>query len=60
MNLINEIMFLGVSSGLGLSNVSSAATPAWRILRIIVNLSIWLGELILSGVWVRSFAGGWC
>jgi hypothetical protein len=52
MNLINEITSLGVSSGFGLSIVSNAATPAWRILCIVVYLSAWLGELSLSGVWV--------
>jgi hypothetical protein len=50
MNLINEIMSLGVSSGFGLSIVSNVATRGWRILRIVVYLSTWLGELSISGV----------
>jgi hypothetical protein len=58
MNLISEITSLEVSSRFGLSIVSNAATPAWRILHIVVNLSAWLGELSLSRVWVQSFAGG--
>jgi hypothetical protein len=39
-----------VSSGFGFSIVSSAVTPAWRMLRIVVYLSNWLGELGSSGV----------
>jgi hypothetical protein len=52
MNFISEIMSLGVFSMFGLSHVSNAATPAWRIFRIVVYLSVWLGEFCLSGVWV--------
>jgi hypothetical protein len=43
MNLINEnykIVFLGVSSRFGMSSVSNAVAPTWRMLHIVVYLSL--------------------